>query len=158
MWQMSGFQHPSSRVARQRRQVVFRVCVCVCEGLGPHAWGGLELSNFGKPSAWSWGFGGARCPSELLGVFYGSSGFLTIIYFLLVYSRVVQESLGLLVQFYGFSPFFSLIYFLIVISGGVHVSLIASGSVFWILSAFYSGHILSPFAHSLGGPLAPGGL
>ena len=38
------------------------------------------------------------------------------------------------------------------------MSLIASGSVFWILSAFYSGHILSPFAHSVGGPLAPGGL
>ena len=38
------------------------------------------------------------------------------------------------------------------------MSLVASGSVFWILSAFYSGHILSPFAHSLGGPLAPGGL
>ena len=66
--------------------------------------------------------------------------------------------MGLLVQFYGFSPIFSLIYFLIVVSGGVHVSLVASGSVFWILSAFYSGHILSPFARSLGVPLAPGDL
>ena len=39
VWQMSGFENPSSRVARQRRQVVFRVCVCVCvclcEWLGP---------------------------------------------------------------------------------------------------------------------------
>ena len=75
--------------------------------IGPRqAWVGFELSNFGEPSAWSRGCGEARCPSELLAPFYGSSRFLTIIQFLSVYSRVAQESVGLLVRFYGFAPFF----------------------------------------------------
>ena len=46
---MSGFENPSSRVARQRRQVVFRVCVCVyacVSDWAPTGLGGIRVIKF----------------------------------------------------------------------------------------------------------------